>query len=105
MRMEVTKLYTNAIFDSVARKLVTDQVITVSTKYGIILNVEPYNTVLFSHLAEQDEAQGIKVLDLMDLTILPGFVDVHVHSASSSSLSLLHRARGNATHSSLDVRP
>ncbi|KAL1712851.1 hypothetical protein EV715DRAFT_212810 [Schizophyllum commune] len=77
--MEVTKLYTNAIFDSVARKLVTDQVITVSTKYGIILNVEPYNTVLFSHLAEQDEAQGIKALDLRDLTILPGFVDVHVH--------------------------
>ncbi|KAL1733583.1 hypothetical protein EV714DRAFT_204333 [Schizophyllum commune] len=77
--MEVTKLYTNAIFDSVARKLVTDQVIKVSTKYGIILNVEPYNTVLFSHLAEQDEAQGIKVLDLRDLTALPGFVDVHVH--------------------------
>uniref|UniRef100_D8Q271 Amidohydrolase-related domain-containing protein n=1 Tax=Schizophyllum commune (strain H4-8 / FGSC 9210) TaxID=578458 RepID=D8Q271_SCHCM len=77
--MEVTKLYTNAIFDSVARKLVTDQVITVSTKYGIILDVKPYNIVLFSHLTKEDEAQGIKVLDLRDLTILPGFVDVHVH--------------------------
>ena len=61
MRMEVTKLYTNAIFDSVARKLVTDQVITVSTKYGIILDVKPYNIVLFNTLVEKDEAQGIKV--------------------------------------------
>ncbi|KAL1658477.1 hypothetical protein GGF50DRAFT_67161 [Schizophyllum commune] len=77
--MEVTKLYTNAIFDSVARKLVTDQVITVSTKYGKIIDVKPYNTVLFNTYVEQDETQGIKVLDLRDLTILPGFVDVHVH--------------------------
>ncbi|TRM58816.1 hypothetical protein BD626DRAFT_510651 [Schizophyllum amplum] len=79
MNMKVTNLYTSALFDSLARKLVRDQVISVSEEYGIIVDVQTYDPAQFDELVARDHARGITTMDVRHLTILPGFVDVHVH--------------------------
>ncbi|RDB26525.1 hypothetical protein Hypma_005642 [Hypsizygus marmoreus] len=63
------------IFDSHARKLVANQVITVDRETGVILHVQDStNWSLNKRGALVDD-----VIDLQHLTILPGFVDAHVH--------------------------
>lgn len=63
------------LFDSHARKLVPNQVIVVDRDDGIILDV--YDSAKFS--ATRSKEEGAEIIDLRHLTILPGFVDVHVH--------------------------
>lgn len=65
------------IFDSYTRKLIPDQVITVDRNEGIILEVQDYST--FTSRSTSASEGNAETIDLKHLTILPGFVDSHVH--------------------------
>lgn len=66
------KIYAGKLFDSYTRTLVKDQLITVSKATGLITSVRRFH--LFEDVHESDT-----VIDLRTKTVLPGFVDVHVH--------------------------
>jgi cytosine/adenosine deaminase-related metal-dependent hydrolase len=77
MRLVVGKL-----FDSYALELLENRVITVSQASGLILDVQPVveHDINYSHP---------DVLDMRHLTVLPGFVDTHVHRSYFSLLTLV----------------
>lgn len=68
---ETTVILTSRIFDPEHLGFLSDQTIRVHSKTGLITSVEA--TVLPNDLAAGN------VLDLRHLTVLPGFVDTHVH--------------------------
>lgn len=68
--MPLTYILTNNYFNSTEAEFVQeDHVITVDTSHGVILRVEKATK------ASSDP----DVIDLRGLTVLPGFVDTHVH--------------------------
>ena len=69
------KIYAGKIFDSYSCKLVDKRVITVSPESGLIQAVEPYSP---RDLHEEDFSDP-DIVDLSNQTVLPGFVDAHVH--------------------------
>lgn len=81
------------LFDPYKRAFLSDQVISVSEASGLILDVrsrkeyeDAFGSVDADEGAPIDEEgiKRVKVLDLSGSTVLPGFVDVHVHSELSS---------------------
>ncbi|KAJ7677899.1 hypothetical protein DFH06DRAFT_562277 [Mycena polygramma] len=64
-----TKILAGQLFDPYLLQLVPNQLITVSRKTGLVLDVCSFAT-------DQLPADAI---DLRHLTVVPGFVDVHVH--------------------------
>ncbi|KAI5119712.1 hypothetical protein M0805_001426 [Coniferiporia weirii] len=66
-------LLAGRLFDPYTREFVRDQAITVDTTSGLICDVRPFGA----------SAPGLgergRVVDLRDATVLPGFVDMHVH--------------------------
>lgn len=67
-----TQILAGQIFDPYLLKLIPNQVITVSQESGLILDVQPLDEDL-------DYFSDPKTIDLRHLTVVPGFVDVHVH--------------------------
>lgn len=68
------------LFDSYTGELVENQLITVSPDSGLIIRVDK-----FEDKKEWFEERGIDLkddttVDLRGQTVLPGFVDTHVHS-------------------------
>ena len=75
----VIRIYAGQLFDPESLQLQSRQKITVSQDSGLILDVRPY---LVSEESEVDFTNPDTVVDLRDATVLPGFVDTHVHSKS-----------------------
>ncbi|KAF9023920.1 hypothetical protein BDZ89DRAFT_1041420 [Hymenopellis radicata] len=61
------------MFNSRQERFLENQVITVSKATGLITNIQPYTPTSFK---SDDSAE---VINLLHLTVLPGFVDAHVH--------------------------
>lgn len=77
LKAGVYHILAGRIFDSYTRKLIPDQVITVDRNEGIILEVQDYST--FTSRSTSASEGNAETIDLKHLTILPGFVDSHVH--------------------------
>lgn len=66
------KIYAGKLFDPFTRTLVADQLITVSPTSGLITSLSTFSR---AEVVRESES----VIDLRKMTVLPGFVDVHVH--------------------------
>lgn len=69
------KIYAGKMFNVYSLELLENRVITVSPDSGLILDVKPYTQ---SEAATANFADP-QTIDLRNTTVLPGFVDVHVH--------------------------
>ena len=76
------QIYAGKLFDPYTLALLPQQLITTSAESGLVLDVTPYNA---SHEADTDFADPA-VVDLRQATLLPGFVDAHVHRKHSAPL-------------------
>ncbi|KAF8576138.1 hypothetical protein K439DRAFT_1640779 [Ramaria rubella] len=74
---EQIRIIAGKLFDSYTRQLITDQLITINPRRGIITDVRsiPSEEQTFLLLT----ANPATLIDLRQETVLPGFVDVHVH--------------------------
>ncbi|KZT44304.1 hypothetical protein SISSUDRAFT_1012401 [Sistotremastrum suecicum HHB10207 ss-3] len=71
----LTIIYADRYFDSQSASFVDDSLaISVSEETGLIHNIQP-----LSEVANNPPNVPKKVIDLRGLTLLPGFVDTHVH--------------------------
>ena len=76
-RSEVYHIIAGKMFDSYTRTLIPNQVITVDKNEGIILDVQDYS--IFVTAPGKLSEDNAEIIDLSHLTVLPGFVDTHVH--------------------------
>ncbi|KAI0652579.1 hypothetical protein C8Q79DRAFT_898223 [Trametes meyenii] len=67
---------TRALFDPETLQLQPRRVVTVSQLSGLVLDVQPYSE---RDVRSVDFSDENTVVDLRDATVLPGFVDAHVH--------------------------
>lgn len=67
------------LFDSVSRTLLPQQAITIDRNSGTILNVQPIADFQSMPANHEAASHSDDIIDLLHLTILPGFVDTHVH--------------------------
>ena len=74
----LVRVYAGKLFDPYALKLLPRRVVTVSQARGLVLDVQPYTD---QELGGADFS-GAHAVDLSEATVLPGFVDAHVHSES-----------------------
>ncbi|KAI0640141.1 hypothetical protein C8Q77DRAFT_1214451 [Trametes polyzona] len=75
-RERVVKIYAGKLFDPDTMQLLPRRVVTVSPASGLVLDVQPYSD---EDLRAVRFAEDEDVLDLRAQTVLPGFVDAHVH--------------------------
>ena len=75
----LVKIYAGKLFDPYTLQLLPQRVITVSEDSGLVLDVQPYSG---DEVRNVDFASREDVVDLRAATVLPGLVDVHVHSES-----------------------
>ncbi|KAJ7779147.1 hypothetical protein B0H16DRAFT_806547 [Mycena metata] len=68
----IRKIFAGQLFDPYLLQLVPNQLITVSRKTGLVLDVTTFSPSLVSQLPPE-------AIDLRHLTVVPGFVDAHVH--------------------------
>lgn len=71
------RIYAGLVFDSKAKAFYTNCAITIDLVTGLITDVAYYSTA--SHFDDDVSDPDLSVLDLRDLTVLPGFVDAHTH--------------------------
>lgn len=71
------KIYAGRLFDSEQEQLVEHRVITVSPESGLIVDVQTYEAKTIETGVDFSDKSNI---DLRSVTVLPGFVDCHVHS-------------------------
>lgn len=67
------RIYAGKLFDSEARTLQSNRLITVDPDSGLILSVDEYSPNALAFTVNEN------IIDLRHATVLPGFVDVHVH--------------------------
>lgn len=67
------KIVAGRIFDSENAEFISNQIITVSNKTGLIQRVQPLSEDPHLNFSSSD------VIDLRGQTVLPGFIDTHVH--------------------------
>ncbi|KAF8837627.1 hypothetical protein BDN67DRAFT_908900 [Paxillus ammoniavirescens] len=75
---ETIVIIAGKLFDPYTLDLLENQLITISNESGLILDVSPY-TYSGNPQSEWPFTTAHDVLDLRTLTVLPGFVDTHVH--------------------------
>jgi imidazolonepropionase-like amidohydrolase len=72
------KIIAGKLFDSRKRCFVSNQLITVSPHLGLITDVRAVSQEEQASLI-QEAKENIDTLDFSNKTVLPGFVDAHVH--------------------------
>lgn len=80
------------LFDSRRRKLLQDQVIMIDRELGVIVDV-----ISLDEFQRSRRSDGIEFMDFGQWTIVPGFVDVHVHSEGLSFRTSCKRIRLNTS--------
>ncbi|VDC08046.1 unnamed protein product [Peniophora sp. CBMAI 1063] len=70
---KTTRIYAGKLFDSEARILLPNRLITIAVDSGLILSVDVYK------LGDVPSEKSEDVIDLSDTTVFPGLVDTHVH--------------------------
>ena len=73
--MNVIRIIAGKLFDPESLEYLENQLITVSEETGLIHDVHP-----LSEITDLD-LESPSTVDLRGLTVLPGFVDTHVHCA------------------------
>jgi imidazolonepropionase-like amidohydrolase len=73
-KVRVYKIRTGQVFDPIARVMLPRQVIWVDRDTGIVIRLGEEGEALRSEFELE-----VTDVDLTNLTVLPGFVDVHVH--------------------------
>jgi cytosine/adenosine deaminase-related metal-dependent hydrolase len=71
----LVKILAGRLFDSISGQFLEEQLITVCPSRGIILDIRPCSL----NEAVDILREGEDVVDLRGQTVLPGFVDTHVH--------------------------
>ncbi|KAH9830427.1 uncharacterized protein C8Q71DRAFT_785711 [Rhodofomes roseus] len=69
------KIYAGKLYDPYTLELLPRRVITTSAESGLVLDVETYDAADEASVDFADPA----VVDLREATVLPGFVDAHIH--------------------------
>ncbi|PIL31293.1 hypothetical protein GSI_05991 [Ganoderma sinense ZZ0214-1] len=72
----LVRIYAGKLFDPHALQLLPQRVVTVSEALGLVVDVRPYAE---GEASAVDFARDETAIDLRDATVLPGFVDAHVH--------------------------
>ena len=72
----LVRIYAGKLFDPHALQLLPQRVVTVSEHLGLVVDVRPYAE---GEASAVDFARDETAIDLRDATVLPGFVDAHVH--------------------------
>ena len=72
---QIIRILAGKLYDPYVGDLLPNRIISISPQSGLILNVEPFD----SNSAPADASLDSEIIDLRDQTVLPGFVDVHVH--------------------------
>ncbi|KAL1951721.1 hypothetical protein VTO73DRAFT_870 [Trametes versicolor] len=76
-RERIVRIYAGKLFDPQTLQLLPQRVVAVSPDTGLVLGVEPYDD---EDVRRVDFSAGNEdVVDLRAATVLPGFVDAHVH--------------------------
>jgi cytosine/adenosine deaminase-related metal-dependent hydrolase len=73
---EHNRILAGRVFDSHSKEFLSDQLITVCPRRGIIIDIRTLSSEEQTLLLHSD---GDDVIDLRQQTVLPGFVDAHVH--------------------------
>ncbi|KAH9926465.1 uncharacterized protein B0H18DRAFT_1085040 [Fomitopsis serialis] len=69
------RIYAGKLFDPYTLELLPRRVITTSADSGLVLDVQPYDAAGEAGVDFADPA----MVDLREATVLPGFVDAHIH--------------------------
>ena len=82
-----TKILAGKLFDSPTGELLLNRLITVSSESGLIVDVRG-----FADSAQGLSAAGVglddpNTVDLRERTVLPGFVDAHVHCEQKQTIT------------------
>jgi len=83
-KSNIYEILVGQLFDPVSRGLLSNQVITVDRDTGLILAVQPQGEAR----VRASNVEPTKI-DLSHLTVLPGFVDTHVHREVSTVVSVV----------------
>lgn len=82
----VTRIYAGKLFDPESLELLENRVITVSETLGLVLDARTFEeaeyeaeTSAWKEKEGRGELSKVRTVDLRKLTVLPGFVDAHVH--------------------------
>ncbi|KAJ6598180.1 hypothetical protein DFH09DRAFT_1394180 [Mycena vulgaris] len=75
MKMSSRRILAGNLFDPYLLQLVPNQLITVSRKTGLVLDVCTFSPASVRQILLDDP----DTIDLCHLTVVPGFVDAHVH--------------------------
>ena len=92
----LVRVYAGKLFDPYALKLLPRRVVTVSRELGLVVDVQPWTE---EELRDVDFTKDDANIDLRGLTVLPGFVDAHVHRELPSAP---HNVRFSPRHTCTD---
>ena len=75
------RIYAGRLFDPESLALLANQLVAVSPSSGLVISVCPFDPahVPFGPDAKTGPSEDPRVIDLRRCTVLPGFVDAHVH--------------------------
>lgn len=75
------RIYAGRLFDPDSLALLANQLIAVSPSSGLVISVRPFDParVPFGTDAKTGPSEDPRAIDLRRCTVLPGFVDAHVH--------------------------
>lgn len=79
---DIVKIFAGKLYDPYALQLVPKQLITLSSRTGLILKVRTYgdrDELVFDPLLAPSRTDDGEIIDLRECTVMPGFVDAHVH--------------------------
>jgi imidazolonepropionase-like amidohydrolase len=79
MHVQPVKILAGTLFDSYTGELLPNRLIVVSPESGLILDVTEYEDSDAGLIQAAVDLSSESTIDLRDQTVLPGFVDAHVH--------------------------
>lgn len=79
MQLQTKKILAGKLFDSFTGDLLENRLIVVSPESGLILEIKEFEDSARGLVAAGVDLNTKDTIDLRDRTVLPGFVDAHVH--------------------------